>query len=301
MATVAGRAAITHFLIFPETSRDAVRELMGEYITTLQDTLKVHAAYFESMERIDMFVRTQTRNPTEEKRLYRAKADAAKEAARKVSRMHASLSNELPFAKREIAYGKFGSGEFGEIFKRLRGAMLPIMGLSTVVDVFDRVMEWNNWVKDVEEGGVDPKSDVVHARMVADWNLIMAQGHDRFARIWEVMDEGLQHVAYQLDVRQRRRRGSVQKDVESVQSTRPGEEGFSQYLEAKCEEFYKARLVTLREWCEDKGIELPEDYFYHPADAPIKLPENVPGELPRDRNERQLNILLYVCHPPYLV
>jgi Putative ER transporter, 6TM, N-terminal len=283
-----GLATATHFLIFPDTSRDAVRKMMREYIRVLQDALRVHASYFEAMEQVDMFVRTQTRNPTDEKRLYRAKADAAKDAARKVSSMHAALSSELPFAKREVAYGKLGAGEFGDIFRHLRATMLPIVGLSTVVDVFDRVMEWNNWAKPVEEGGVDLADDAVHVRMVRDWNVIMARGHDHFAQIYEVMDQGLQHVAYQLDAKRRKQ----QKDVEA-EASMPGEEGFASYLEDRCEAFYKARLATLREWCEDRGIALPENYFHHPSE-PIQFPENVPGEMPRDRIERQLYILLYV-------
>lgn len=303
MLTGLALATATHFLIFPETSRDGVLKLMGEYMTTLQDALKVQASYFESMEKVDMFVRMRTLNLTEEKRLYRAKADATKDAGRRVSRMHAALSNELPFAKREVAYGKKpGPGELGEIFKHLRSTMLPIIGLSTAVDVFDRVMEWNNWARPADEGGiVDLKNDAVHARMVHDWNGIMASKHDHFAQIIEVMDEGLQHVAYQLNVakrqkKQKQQKNDTHKDIEaaSAQSNRPGEEGFSRYLEAKCDVFYKARSVTLREWCEDKGIALPEDYFYYPSDQPIQLPENVPGELPQDRNERQLHILLYV-------
>ncbi|KAI7972283.1 hypothetical protein EIK77_003354 [Talaromyces pinophilus] len=225
-----------------------------------------------------MFVRVQTRNPTEEKRLYRAKADAVKNAARRVSQIHASLTNELPYAKREIAYGKPGVSEFGMIFKQLRATMVPIVGLSTVVDVFDRVMEWNNWIKPVEEGGVDPKDDAVHARMVHDWNAIMASTHDHFAQIIDVMHDGLEHVAYQLILFKRKKHG-VEKDVEAASShASPGEEGFAQYLEPKCEDFYKARLVTLREWCEQKGIELPEDYFYCEAYHRRKDPEHLPPE-----------------------
>lgn len=297
MLTGMALATATHILIFPDTCRDAVLETMGEYIHALQDTLRVHESYFQSMERLDMFVRVQTRNPTEEKRLYRAKADAVKNAARRVSQIHASLTNELPYAKREIAYGKPGVSEFSMIFKQLRATMVPIVGLSTVVDVFDRIMEWNNWIKPVEEGGVDPKNDAVHARMVHDWNAIMASTHDHFAQIIDVMYDGFEHVAYQLNLVKRKRHG-MEKDIEAVSShASPGEEGFAQYLEGKCEVFYKARLVTLREWCEQKGIELPEDYFYHPrADQPIQLPENVPGALPQDRTERQLYILLYVSH-----
>lgn len=292
MLTGMALATATHIIIFPDTCRDAVLDIMGEYLRALQHTLRVEEAYFQSMERLDMFVRVQTRNLTEEKRLYRAKADAVKNAARQVSQIHAALTNELPYAKREFAYGKPGVSEFGMILKQLRATMVPIVGLSTVVNIFDRVMEWNNWNKPVEEGGVDPKNDAVHARMVRDWNAIMASTHDHFAQIIDVMHDGLQHVAYQLNLVKRKKNGTEQ-DVEAASShVSPGEEGFAQYLEAKCEVFYKARLVTLREWCEQKGLELPEDYFYDSrAGRPIQLPENV---LPRDRSERQLYILLYV-------
>ncbi|QKX59459.1 uncharacterized protein TRUGW13939_06593 [Talaromyces rugulosus] len=293
-----GLSMATHFLILPDTSREAVYRLMGEYVDALQKTLKTHTAYFESMERVDMFVRIHTANMTEEKELYRKKADAIKEAARAVSRIHGSINNELPFAKSEVAFGKLGPGDLSMIFKHLRAAMTPIIGLSTVVDIFERIMEWNNWDKPVEEGGVDLKSDYVHARTVHDWNMIMASTHDSFVRIIDDINDGLQHAKYQLRFAKRPKKEKG-KDVEAAATIKPGDDGFAEYLEAKSKEFYTARLVTLREWCENKGIDLPRDYFDRPIDQPIHLPEDLPGGLSRERNERQLYILLYVEHMLY--
>jgi hypothetical protein len=289
-----GLATATHFLILPDTSREAVYRLMGEYVDALQKTLQTHTTYFESMEKVDMFVRIHTANMTEEKELYRKKAEAIKEAARAVSRIHGSINSELPFAKSEVAFGKLGPGDLSMIFKHLRAAMTPIIGLSTVVDIFERIMEWNNWDKPVEEGGVDLKSDYVHARTVHDWNMIMASTHGSFTRIIDDINDGLQHAKYQLRFakRPKKERG---KDVEAAAATiKPGDDGFAEYLETKSKEFYTARLVTLREWCQDKGIDLPKDYFDRPVDQPIHLPEDLPGALSREKNERQLYILLYV-------
>lgn len=306
-----GLATLTHIFIFPTTCRDDVLGLMGRYIEALQDALRADESYFQSMEQLDMFVRVQTRNETEEKQLYRARADAVKNAARNITRLHASLSKELPYAKREVAYGKPGVGEFGLLSRQLRATMVPIIGLSTVVDLFDRVMEWNNWTKPVEEGGIDLKEDAVHARMVLDWNTIMASAHDPFAQIIEVMHDGLEHVALRLNlanrkhIKQHRRQIAAARDEEEAVSSRvrPNEDGFAQYLAAKCDSFYNARLITLREWCKQKGVNLPQDFFSHSrADQPIQLPENVPETLPRDRAERQLYILLYVsCTAPPFV
>ncbi|KAH8689403.1 hypothetical protein BGW36DRAFT_390799 [Talaromyces proteolyticus] len=296
-----GLATATHFLILPDTSREVVSKLMGDYIDALQGTLKAHVSYFESMESIDMFVRVHTSNLTEEKKLYRTKADAIKDAARNMSKIHSNLGNELPFAKREVAFGKLGPDDLARIFKHLRSAMTPINGLSTVVDIFERLMKWNNWDKPVEHGGVDPNKDAVRARMVHDWNMIMGSAHDSFSQVIEVMNEGLQHVAYQLRLKKRPKRDrAVRKDPEaSAKVMAPGDEGFAEYVEAKSKEFYMSRLVTLREWCVDKGIELPKDYFDRPVDQPIHLPEDMPGGLPQERNERQLYILLYVEHMLY--
>ncbi|CRG90848.1 Dysferlin [Talaromyces islandicus] len=294
-----GLATATHFLILPDTSREIVYRLMGDYVDALQKTLKTHTAYFEAMQKVDMFVRIHTANLTEEKQHYRAKAEAIKEAARAVSRIHGNINNELPFAKREVAFGKLGPDDLSKIFKHLRAAMTPIIGLSTVVDIFERVMEWNNWDKPVEEGGVDLKSDEVHARTVHDWNMIMASTHDSFTRIIDHVNDGLQHVKYQLRFAKRPKKERA-KDVEAAANkVKPGDDGFAEYLEAKSNEFYVARLRTLREWCEDKGIDLPKDYFDRPVDQPIHLPEDLPGALSRERNERQLYILLYVEHMLY--
>jgi hypothetical protein len=123
--------------------------------------------------------------------------------------------------------------------------------------------------------------------------MIMASTHDSFTRIIDDVNDGLQHVKYQLRFAKRPKRERV-KDVEAANKIKPGDDGFAEYLETKSREFYAARLRTLREWCEDKGIDLPKDYFDRPVDQPIHLPEDLPGALSPERNERQLYILLYV-------
>ena len=37
--------------------------------------------------------------------------------------------------------------------------------------------------------------------------------------------------------------------------------GFAESLKRKIDEFYKSKEVTLKTWCEKKGIDLPDGFF----------------------------------------
>jgi hypothetical protein len=275
--------------------------------------LKAYGAYFEAMEENDMFGRVETYDNKTEKRtpegkkVYSPEADAVKAASRSIVGVHGKLHGDLPFAKREIALGNLGPDDMKEIFKQLRHVMIPIVGVSTVVDVFERLSDVNVWNQPVDSGlAEDIHSEAVRARIVHDWNAIMRSVHEPFSHILEVIDEGLQHVLYQLKLAKRPKKDQKEasqensgtgneNDVEATAAgTAPGDEGFADYLEAQSDQFFQTRLVTLQEWCHKKGLDLPEDYFRHPQDRPMQFPQDVPGGVGQDRNEKQLYMILHV-------
>lgn len=302
------------FLIFPVTSRQVVFKQMTAYIGALRGALKAHGAYFESMERNDMFGRVETYDMKTEKRgkhgkkIYSPEAEAIKTAVSKIGDLHGRLHGELPFAKREIALGNLGPEDLSELFAQLRRTMVPIVGLGSVVDIFERLSEYNKWNKPLEDGeNLDIHSEATRQRIVHEWNDIMRAVHEPFAHIIQVMDEGLRHVAYRLRLaKPPKKKASPQpataedaKDVEATAAaTEPGDDGFAEYLEMMSDEFYKGKLVALRVWCQEKGIKIPPDFFEHPEDVSISIPEDINLGLTRERNERQLYLLLYVSPFP---
>jgi hypothetical protein len=305
-------AAGVSFVILPTTSRLIVFKTMAGYIGALRGALKAHGAYFESLEKNDMFGRVETYDKKVEKRtpegkkVYSAEAEAVKAASRKIIEVHGKLHADLPFAKREIALGYLGPDDMKEIVKQLRHVMVPIVGVSTVVDVFERLSDVNMWNQPLDTRLEDVHSEAVRARIVHDWNAIMRSVHEPFSHILEVIDEGLQHVLYQLklakrpkaDQKEATQRNSATENDNDVETTAagalPGDERFADYLEAQSDQFFQRRLVTLQEWCHEKGLNIPEDFFRHPQQSPMQLPEDVPGGLGGDRDEKQLHIILHV-------
>ncbi|KAL1966238.1 hypothetical protein VTN77DRAFT_4790 [Rasamsonia byssochlamydoides] len=302
-------AAGVSFLIFPMTSRQVVFKQMTGYIGALRGALKAHAAYFESMEQKDMFGRVETYDMKTEKRgkkgkkIYSSEAEAIKTAVSKITELHGKLHGDLPFAKREIALGHLGPDDLSELFAQLRRTMVPIVGLGSVVDIFERLSEYNKWNKPLEEQDIN--RDAARQRIVHEWNDIMRAVHEPFAHIIKVMDEGLQHVTYRLKLAKPPKKKASPapestatgdaKDVEATAAaTAPGDDGFAEYLEMKSEEFYRGKLVALRVWCQEKGIKVPPDFFEHPEDTSVEFPENIDVGLTRERNERQLYLLLYM-------
>lgn len=306
-----GIAAATSFIILPVTSRKVVFKQMAGYIGALRGAIKAHATYFESMEHTDMFGRVETFDKKTEKRLkkgkkaYSPEADAIKTAIRGILDIHGKLHTDLTFAKREVAFGHLGPDDLQETFRNFRKTTTPVVGLSSIVDVFERLSEYNKWNEPLDDIPEDIHSDPIRQRIVHEWNDIMISVHDPFASMLEVIDEGLQHVSYVLRITKppKKAAGQTAKDSEpnatddveaSPAKAFPGEPGFAQYMEQKQKEFRSAKLLAVRAWCEEKGIKLPSDFFEHPESFDIQDDFTGGWSSSRERNQRQLYLLLYV-------
>jgi len=298
-------------LIMPMTTRQAVFKQMGGYIGSLRSALGAHAAYFETLEKDDMFGRADTYDDTQEKigdkgKVYSPEAEAIRGAIRQITDVHAKLHGDLSFAKREIALGKLGPDDIQRIFRHLRQIMIPVVGLSFVVDIFQRLSDYNRWNTPIDPNA-QPISQDIRDRVVHDWNDIMKAVHDPFSTMIQTIDEGLLHTAYVFRLSKPPKRTAEAnpsntesnvggKDVEaSAQSTAPGEPGFAEHFQTKLGDFRSAKRIALETWAEDKGINLPPDFFEHPSSV-----ESLKGDFfdasasHQDRSRRQLYLFLYV-------
>lgn len=305
-----GVSTAVSLFILPMTSRTAVFKQMAGYIGGLQSALGAHAAYFETLEKDDMFGRAETYDDSREKigkkgKVYSPEAEAIRDAIRGITDLHAKLHGDLTFAKREFALGKLGPDDIQCIFRHLRQIMIPVVGLSFVVDIFQRLSDYNKWNEPIDPN-IEPVSEDVRHRVVRDWNDIMRAVHDPFATMIQTIDEGLQHSSYVLRLTKPPKRTATSnittgntglgKDVEaSAESTAPGEKEFAAHFEQKLGQFRSAKRIALQTWAEEKGVTLPPGFFDHPSSV-----DSLKGDFfdasasHQDRSRRQLYLFLYV-------
>ena len=299
----------TSLFIFPVTTRTVVFKEMAGYIGLLRAALHAHSSYYATLRHEDMFGRTATYDDTVEKRgekgrkVYSPEAEAIRVAIHQITDLHGKLHGDITFAKREIAIGKLGPDDIQGMFRRLRKVMVPVVGLSFIVDIFQRLSDYNRWNEPVDASEL--VSDEVRRRVVQEWNDIMSAVYDPFASMIETIDEGLQHISYVFRLtkppkKQTKATGSSNEteDVEELaESSRPGEKGFAAHFERKLEKFKEAKRIALTAWSEAKGIHLPPGFFEHPSSLDEDI-EDIPldsGGMSRNRSRRQLYMFLYVC------
>lgn len=292
--------------ILPSTCREIVFKQMAGYIGGLRAALKAYMAYFESLERENMFGRTETFDETAEKmgkkgnKLYSSEAEAIMVAVKKVRDLHGKLHGDITFAKREFALGYLGADDIQSIFKHLRQVMTPVVGLSFVVDIFQRLSEYNKWNEPIDDGETGIPDDV-RQRVVQEWHGLMQSVHAPFQSMIQTIDEGLQHVTYVLKMGKPPKKAPAEtsandeKDVESANATAPGERGFAAYFEKKITEFKCAKQLALSTWCEERGVRLPPEFFAQPSSVNIDIDDD-PVKRPGvgNRSRRQLYLFLYV-------
>ena len=307
-----GLSAGVSLFVFPTTSRTVVFKQMGGYIGNLRTALDAHAIYFLTLENDDMFGRTETYDSSREKfgekgKVYSPEAEAIRVAIRQINDIHAKLHGDLTFAKREFALGKLGPDDLQAIFRHLRQIMIPVTGLGFVVDIFQRLSEYNRWNPPLDPSvGIVP--DEIREGIVRDWNEIMQAVHDPFATMIQTIDEGLQHTLYVFQLEKPPKRIAVAPEVNgdgsldaandveaTVDRSMPGEKGFAEHFRRKLAEFRGAKRIALETWAEEKGISLPPDFFDHPSSV-----QSLKGDFfdasasHQDRSRRQLYLFLYV-------
>jgi hypothetical protein len=302
-------AAGVHFVVFPVTCRKIVFKEFAGYLAALQGGLKAHQAYLHSLEDPGQFAKAMV-GDVDSKTATSVEAAGVRAAIGGISGLHGKLQGDLPFAKREIALGKLGPDDLKDLNKLVRLVMLPVVGLGAIMDIFDRIAASQGWTEAHLKEGLEPVEQERRKRILSEWSDNIKALRGAFDSIIEVMGEGLEHVALQLQLKKapkpkKKRTGSASsigeeaEDVEArAESTRPGDKGFADYLDQKTKIFNAGKQQTLRGWCERHGIELSTHFFDHPADAPYSESSEKRNEdyEEHQRNQRQLYLLLYVSN-----
>jgi hypothetical protein len=131
-------------------------------------------------------------------------AKALKDGIAGLRALHGKLYGDLPFAKRETAWGKLDAKDIDEMYALLRNIFIPFVGLSTITDIFERIAERRGWIKTTgshhdqseawEECDVSAKNEEKRV-----WNEMMKTLHEPFSVAVAAMDEGLEHIGLVLE------------------------------------------------------------------------------------------------------
>jgi hypothetical protein len=294
MLTGCAIATGVSFVIFPVSCRKVVSKEFSGYTMALRGILQAHKGYLKSLETSDPF---GTYSPPDvdgnSKPAPNAEVEALKMLTATLTQLHGKMRGDLPFAKREIAYGKLTPEDFENIFKLLRNIMMPIVGFGSLVDIFNRTAELHQWNRSESELS-DPKSEALHQQAVDDWNTLMQSLHEPLSRIFRAMDGGLEHALLRLDLLKppKKKKGDQEAKGDTVQ---PGDPNFAIYLERESNEFYHGKEITLEAWLERKGVKLKGDTFQDTVDSQSTFEElSRQHTFIRQDNKRQLYVLLYI-------
>ncbi|MCJ1433208.1 hypothetical protein MMC27_002567 [Xylographa pallens] len=288
-------ASVVNLIVFPQSSRDVVFREASDYIAAIQGVLKAQNGYLRSLERKEMFHPL----PKDDDKAVPEEVSAAKAfkgALAGLTALHGKLQGDLIFAKREVAYSHLGPKEIDELFKKFREILLPLIGMGSVVDIFNRIAENRKW-KVEESLEVSKASDTTdekledHERKEKEriqWNEVMKTLHDPFELMSLAMMDGLNHASYALGFSKPPKTKPL-NDLEANEGeARPGDDNYGEYLSQKVKLFYEQREVTLQTWCNQRGIKKHHVTGRLDGDAILHDPE---GD---HRNQRQLYLILYM-------
>ncbi|SPO06922.1 uncharacterized protein DNG_09616 [Cephalotrichum gorgonifer] len=315
-----GLATGVSLFVFPMSSRMVVfREFKG-LIGLLRKVVGLQKEYLEVLAKEDMFA-LETRNAEEPEASRDKKKLKAKKMEKKVEKkaeekakdegmpkeakaakclqetvgatrvLAAKLSSDMTFAKRDMAWGKLDANDLGETFTLIRNVMIPIVAMSTIIDIFHRVAERREWNVD-EDTPAEIMAEKNREKQV--WNNIMKQMHAPFRILAEAIDQGLEHTGVCLEIlpkpkisKKSKSSGSDDVDVEAWgDEANPGGEGSASLVDKKFRQFYSQKGKILRTWVRERPLVADEAKPTHP--------QHLMASDAMQRNQAKLYVSLYM-------
>ena len=217
-------------------------------------------------------------------------ATALQAAISKLRQLFGKMHGDLPFAKRETAWGKLDANDLEDVFNHLRRIMIPLVGMSTITDCYERITARRDFDREDGAEARTPAEDEVYREETELWNKIMDALHEPFAAYTAAMDEGLQHIGLALELLPKPKPKASAVDIEEGISLRPGQPGFTKYMEQKQDEYCATRGEALRVWARAKGF--PEDQF--DRNRPHSIPTQDSMSVQHRKDRSQLYLILYM-------
>ena len=317
-----GIASGVSFFIFPNTSRAIAEKQIAGFLKLLQLSLKSHGQYMTSIHPEERESRLEVasgqapvadeketeeshKHPFHHKANAEANAEYLKQMEAKLSAEAATMKGllfkigalfgklhvEVGFAKREIAFGKLGPEDFSEIIVRLRNILLPVIGMTTFIDILQSVKDKKKSAAELIES-----AETIEAIIVLrseEWAEVFDMSYAQFKAMHVALQGGLTHISYTLELAKKPK--TPAKDVENADANpSPGDEGYATFLEAEVHKFYTHRQEILQEWCERKGLKLPHSFWDDPSQQYSMKDLSDESTIRQRENQQQLYLILYL-------
>ncbi|KAK4141413.1 uncharacterized protein C8A04DRAFT_39139 [Dichotomopilus funicola] len=287
-----------NLFIFPVSSRLVLFKELAGGVGLLRQLIAQQKVYLASLEPDATFnaaMQTETfqaKGDGEENEEGEEKPSKEREAAKvleetgaKLRELAGKMHADLPFAKRDIAWGKLDAKDLSEMYKLFRNVYIPVFGMNTIIDIFQRFSARPEW--ESTDDANDSKDIERHV-----WNEVMKQVQEPLDILAEAVDQGLEHAAMCLELLKRPKKltakGATQEssnppdiDLEAAEEPKPGDPEFARVLDDKIQVFYSRKGELLRKWVQERGV-LFDD---HTAENP---------HFNSERDQVQLYIILYM-------
>ena len=246
-----------NLLLFPTSSRTVTFRDAAAYIHALQAALRAQSVYIQKLKPEDLMgldLQKDNGEKMNETGLLRDRegtvsragqeAKALKGAVKALTAAHGKMYGDLPFAKREMALGYLDADDIDGMSKLLRSVMLSLVTMSTIVDIFPSVAKQMRRTHDEadcretetpsseKKDGQEELSDVLQSLQAP------------FKALTDILHEGLDHAAIQLNLVPKQPRTSHPSDQDlelGGDGPKPGSAGFVDHLESEVDRFYSDR------------------------------------------------------------
>lgn len=306
-------ATVVSLVIFPISSRQVVAKQMASVLGLFKKSIVLEKQYLQGLEKEDMFALeiTETSAGRSEPERKGGKKDTGPKLTKEqknalalrgtigaIRELMGKIYGDMKFAKRDIAWGHLSAKDFGEMFNLIRMCVIPMTGIGTIMDIFQRVGRERGWDGEGPgDGGLFQRFQPIgKEESQRIWNDIMKQLHEPFEILSEAITQGIDHAGVLLKLfpqPKAQKKAAAQKsgadaDVEaSGGGLRPGQVGFSSVINAKIETFNSRKGEILRLWAKDKGL-CSDGNFENWAQDSTRLFEK------RRNDQAQLYVILYL-------
>lgn len=298
-------ATVTHFLVFPTSSRLVVFKEMNGYMMCLSGLLKTQTAYMASLEDIDpvKLREDREREATAKDGKKKSKKGASqgplttpallklKETFEKTMELHTKLHGDVTPAKREFAIGKLESHDLTQLWKLMRMVFVPVTGLSASLDILNRMATENDWA---HEGETESEKQKKHEQ-IENLKYLMKQLHQPFNQMTEEVNAAIMHVLITLELAKPPKKEADEESKGDLPA--PGSTDFAESYKKKVDTFYYSKEKTLKDWCKAHDIELEDEFFetnFMKSATVLTHDERI-----RHRYQRQLFFTLYLEYLMY--
>jgi len=279
MLSAFGLAFGVSLLILPTSSRMVASGQLKGLIMLLKGVVKQEQVYLESLEKEDMFAvpafisagtgledaaRVKAKDKAQKDAVPNSHAEATmvKETIFKIRELLGKIQVDLPFAQREVAWGKLQPKHFKHVTGLLRDIVVATTGIGTIIDIFQRIAEKRGWVTD-ENTDLELLSEKMDEKRV--WNGVMKQLHEPFRILAEAIDQGLEHAGIVLELLPKPEKDAKEKNKDKKNKTdidieakgdlvNPGDAEFANILRSKVRTFHTVRKQILHAWARENGL-----------------------------------------------